>query len=272
LAVSLGLVAGYAGQIALGQSAFYAIGAYTSALVSVRLGCPFWLALPAATGLAAAAGFVVGLPSLRIRGLYLAIVTLMFSFIVENLALNLEGLTGGPRGITNIPRPAVGKWVLQSDLAYYYLVVLAAAALVALTRWVVGSPVGRVLVAIRDDEGAARMLGFRTHRYKLFAFVLASAQAGIAGSLYAHYMRFISPEAFPPFLSILVLVMLIVGGMRRVEGAVTGALIVTILPEVLRAARGFWNIIFGVALILIISCLPGGLWSLAGRRSAGGGG
>lgn len=265
LALGLSLVSGYAGQISLGQAGFFAIGAYTAAMTATRLGWPMGAGAAAAVLVTAAAGLIVGLPSLRVRGLYLAMVTLMFSFIVETLATHLVGITGGVQGIGGIERPVLGRLGPLSNIGYFYFLVVVTTVLTLGCLILVRSPIGWKFVAIRDDESAAQMLGIPIYPYKLFAFLLSASLAGLAGVLYAHYLGFISPEVFPGSLSITLLMMIIIGGMRRIDGAVLGALIVGVLPEVLRVARSFWNLVFGALLVLIIIALPDGLISLPAR-------
>lgn len=265
LALGLSLVSGYAGQISLGQSGFFALGAYAAALSSVRFGLPMGVGVAIGIVLPGVAGLVVGLPSLRIRGLYLAIVTLMFSMIVETLLTNLPSVTGGVLGISAIPRPTLPIAGRLSNVGYYYFLVAITTAMTLGCMVLVRSPVGWKFIAIRDDESAAQMLGIPTSRYKLLAFLLSAGLAGLAGGLYAHYVGFISPEVFPGSLSITLLMMIIIGGMRQVEGALLGALLVGVLPEVLRFTQNFWNIIFGGLIIAVIVLVPDGLIALPRR-------
>jgi len=232
--IGLCLLMGYAGQISLGQAAFYGLGAYGSAILTVRLHWSPWLALPAAAALTAVIAFLFGLPIFRLRGNYLAMGTLAFGFIVHIVMSEWKKYTGGPTGLPGIPRLTIAGVPLKSDLVYYYLVWAVALLTLILGLNIVNSRFGRALRAIHASETAAQSLGVAVGRYKLLAFVTSAVFASVAGSLYAHYMIFISPGAFDFSTSVRLVLMAAVGGMASVWGAPLGTALVTLLTLVLR--------------------------------------
>jgi branched-chain amino acid transport system permease protein len=233
VALGMNLLLGCAGLISLGHAAFVAVGAYTAAILSNRLDFPFWMTVTLSGLVTGGVGVVVGLPALRIKGLYLGLATLAFQFIAEHVIMHAEGLTGGANGIT-VAQPALGRFVFDTDLRFYYiatpLALLLGLAMVNLQR----SRFGRALVALRDSDVAAEAVGINLARYKTLAFGLSAAYAGIAGSLLAHYLGYIGPDHFTVMLSIEYVVMIIVGGPGSILGAVLGAVFITSLPEVVR--------------------------------------
>ena len=256
LAMSLNLVNGCAGQFSLGHAGFMAVGAYTGAAITVLLGAKFpflvsWFGAGLATiagGLVAAvAGYLVGLPSLRLRGDYLAIVTLGFGEIIRIVILNVPAL-GGAVGLPGIPRLANFIWV------YAWVVV----TFVVLKR-LVGSSYGRAILAIREDEVSAQAMGIDVARYKVFAFVVSSFFAGVAGALFAHYQGFIDPNGFNFQRSVEVVIMLVIGGMGSLSGSILGAVAVTLLPELLRVFDKYRLVIFPALLILMMLLRPMGI-------------
>jgi branched-chain amino acid transport system permease protein len=273
VAIGLGLLVGYAGQISLGHAGFFAIGAYASALLTFRLGLPFVVALLAAGALSAAIGFLLGLPALRLSGPYLAVATLGFGLAIPQLAVWQGAWTGGSSGLHGLPLAALplGAFtvVFRTDQDYYYL---AAAVLLLLTifaRNVVTSHTGRAFVAIRDSELAARAMGVDLVRYKTRAFALSALYAGIAGGLYAHLVHGISPEDFTVLLSIDFLTMVVLGGLGSVGGAISGALFLTFVQNavtrlpVVHDFKNLYIVVLGVVLILTIAFLPHGLAGVA---------
>ena len=258
LAVSLNLIIGYAGQVSLGHAAFYGIGAYTSALVALHWHFPFPLAALSAMLVAGGCGLALGLPTLRLKEDYLAIVTLGFGVIMDLVFLNLE-ITGGPDGLPGIPSPAL-LGVSLRPAGLYLIVVAVSVALVLLLTWrLVGSYHGRALRAIRDHEVTAQVMGINTPAYKVVIFALAAALAGLAGSLYAHYITFINPESFGLHTSILILAMVVLGGMGSLPGSVAGAVILTALPELLRQFQAYQDLVYGGLLIGLLILRPEGL-------------
>ena len=266
LALGLNIVVGMAGLLDLGYISFYAIGAYSYALLSTRLGVSFWLALPIGGIAAAAVGVVLGVITLRLRGDYLAIVTLGFVQIVHLVLNNWDSVTNGPNGILNIGRPALGAFVFSQPIHFYYLIL----AIVLLTILAVGrlnrSRIGRAWIAIREDEVAAQATGVDTTRLKILAFALGAIWAGVAGVFFAAKYAFVSPESFTFFESVIVLSMVVLGGMGSVPGVILGALIVVILPEVLREFASYRMLIFGASLVLMMIFRPQGLIGNPRRR------
>ena len=258
LTISLNLIIGYAGQVSLGHAAFYGIGAYVSALVSLHWHFPFLLALLAAVLIAGACGLALGLPTLRLKEDYLAIVTLGFGVIVDLIALNLE-ITGGPDGLVCIPAPNILGLSFRPPLLYLGLVLLAVGFTLVLTYRLVHSYHGRALKAIRDHEITAQVMGINTPAYKMAIFTLAAALAGLAGSLYAHYITFINPESFGLHTSILILSMVILGGMGSIPGSLVGAATLAVVPEVLRQFHAYQDLAYGALLVTLLIWRPEGL-------------
>jgi branched-chain amino acid transport system permease protein len=266
LAVSLNLIQGVSGQISLAHAAFYGVGAYTSALLALRLQVSFWMALPVAVMATALLALAIAIPSLTLRGHYLAIVTLGFGEIIYQVLERWESMTHGVMGLKDIPPPTpLFGLVFDRKVSYYYLLlVLIGLTLFVVTR-VVDSRVGRALKAIREDEFSAQALGVAAYRYKVTTFVLGSALAGLAGSFFAHYQRVLTPTEFTFLDSVRLLMMVIVGGMGSIAGSVLGALVLVWLPELLRTVGDYRDMVYGAACILIIVFLPGGLMALLQR-------
>jgi branched-chain amino acid transport system permease protein len=258
LTISINLIIGYAGQVSLGHAAFYGIGAYASALVSLHWHFPFAAAALAAMLVAGFCGLCLGLPTLRLKEDYLAIVTLGFGVIVDLIFLNLE-ITGGPDGLPGIPSPSF--FGLSFREPWLYLILVTGTVLIVLiaTYRLVDSYHGRALRAIRDHEVTAQVMGINTPAYKVFIFTLAAALAGLAGSLYAHYITFINPESFGLHTSILILAMVVLGGMGSIFGSVLGAVILTILPELLREVHAYQDLVYGGLLVALLIWRPEGI-------------
>ena len=271
VAVGLNVLLGLAGQISLGHAGFYAIGAYTCAILTTKLGWDFWLALPLAGALAAAAGGALAVPALRVRGPYLAMVTIAFGFVVEQSAAELRELTGGWNGIMGIPRPAVLGYTLD-ELGLCILSVALVAALVLAFAWLHDSRWGLAMRATRDAEVASQSIGLDLVRVRTAAFVLSACLAGIAGALFAALNNFISPESFPFFQSITFLLVVLVGGPGTVLGPVAGALVVVLLPEMLGFLEEYRLLFFGVLLLAVLLAAPEGIMGFVekrlGRRAA----
>jgi branched-chain amino acid transport system permease protein len=260
LALGLNVVVGFTGLLNLGFVAFYAVGAYMYALLNVKLGLGFWQALPLCLGFTTLSGFVLAIPALRLRGDYLAIVTLGFGEIVRLVLNNWDSLTGGPNGVPGIAPPSFFGTSL-GQLNRYYYVVLAAAVLtsVAVNR-VRLSKLGRAWIAIREDEIGASSMGINAMRYKLYSFAFGSFWAGLAGTLFAAKMRFVSPESFTFMESVLILCMVILGGLGSIGGVIIGSVILVALPEVLREVQSYRMLALGVGLILMMVFRPQGLF------------
>jgi len=275
LAVSLNLINGYTGQFSIGHAGFYAVGAYTCAAVvvyggeAIRGALPFFpalaqdavllfLGLGAAAVVTAVAGLAVGIPSLRLRGDYLAIVTLGFGEIIRVVVLNVDSI-GGARGFAGIPQLANFFWI--------YLFVLVT---IVVIHNLVHSGFGRAFVSIRDDEIAAEAMGVDTTRYKILSFVISSMFAGIAGGLFGHFTMYLHPNSFTFLASFYVIIMIVVGGLGSIEGAILGAILVTAGLEVLRGLGPFRLVTFAALLVLVMIYRPRGIlgsWTLFGRKS-----
>ncbi|MHB1293907.1 MAG: branched-chain amino acid ABC transporter permease [Anaerolineae bacterium] len=266
--IGLCLLMGYAGQVSLGQAAFYGLGGYGSAVLTVRLGWSPWLALPVAAAGTGVLAYLVGIPIFRLRGHYLALATLALGAIIHIVMMEWKVVTGGPTGLPGIPRMQVGTLILRSDLSFYYLVWAVALVGLALALNLVNSRYGRALRAIHGSEEAAESLGVESSHVKLTALVVSAMYASVAGSLYAHYTTFVSPNAFSMDASIRLVLMAAVGGMASVWGAPLGAATVTLLTVALREAipaitgRGSGEqqiIAYGILLVVIMLFVPEGL-------------
>ena len=216
-AVGLNLLTGFTGQISLGHAAFVGVGGYATAILVTRLDMPFWFAMPIAGFVSAGMGLIIGIPSLRVKGLYLCIATLAAQFILEFVFVHWESMTHGIRGI-NVPAPRIGSFVFDTEKSYYFITLVLVILTVGFARNLVRTKWGRAFVAIRDRDLAAEIIGINLFRYKLAAFALSSFFAGIAGSLWVGFIKVVTPEHFPFSLSIQYLAMVIVGGLGSVLG------------------------------------------------------
>ena len=233
-AVGLNILTGFTGQISLGHAAFIGVGGYTAAILMTRLNFSFWLALPCAGFVAALAGLIIGIPSLRVKGLYLCMATLAAQFIFEFIFIHWESMTSGIRGI-NVPAPVIGNFALDTEKRFYYLTLVIVILSVIYARNLVRTRVGRAFIAIRDRDLAAEIMGISLFRYKLTAFAISSFYAGIAGALWVSFMRIVTPDHFPFHLSIQYLAMIIVGGLGSILGSIFGAIFMIFTPELLNA-------------------------------------
>ncbi len=255
--VGLGLLLGQAGQISLGHAAFVAIGAYGSALLVTRLHVNPWLAMAMAAVLAAGVAGIIGVPTLKLKGHYLAMATLGFGEIVFILLVQLKGLTRGTDGITGIPPLTLGPLNFSNPRLYHVLVWVVALVVFRLALNLSESRVGRSLKALRRSELAAESLGVNTSWRKLQVFMISAVFASLAGSFDAHYVQFISPEAYTITFSVILVCSVVIGGFRSVWGALRGTLATVILPEIIkRIDEDAVNLVFGVLLILIVVLLP----------------
>jgi branched-chain amino acid transport system permease protein len=259
LALGLNVVVGFAGLLNLGFVAFYAIGAYTYALLNTRFGLDFWSALPLSVGLTSIAGFLLAIPALRLRGDYLAIVTLGFGEIVRLVLNNWDDLTHGPNGISGISRPVILSFTFVSLSYYYYLVLFFALLTLFITKSVYSSRIGRAWVALREDEIASSVMGINTTMYKLYACAFGAFWAGLAGALFAGKMQFVSPESFTFMESVLILCMVILGGSGSIAGVILGAIILVLLPEMLREVQLYRMLALGIGLVILMIFRPQGL-------------
>jgi branched-chain amino acid transport system permease protein len=261
LAIGLNLTLGYAGQISLAHSAFMAMGAYSVGLLAPH-GVPFEACVVIGAVIAFAFGLLIGFPALRVRHHYLAMVTLGFTIIVFLCLRNFEGLTGGNFGIMRIRRPDWGFVSFQSDRAYYVYTLLWAIPCIAAAWWLLHSRWGRAFKAIRENEMRAQALGVSLRNYKLMAFAIGAAFAGIGGALFAPLLGYMDPQTFNIDRSIQFLMMVVIGGLGRFEGPFIGAFVVVVLPEALRASEGMYLILFSIAIILMMLFMPKGLIGL----------
>lgn len=255
--LGLNVILGYAGQISLGHAAFMGIGAYASALLATKAHLPFWLCLPLAILISGAIGFLLGLPSLRVKDDFLAITTIGINFIVQAIFLYVP-FFGGALGIGGIPKPKIGSFTLKGEYYFALVLVLFVISILISLRFH-RSWAGLASEAMREDEIAASVIGINPKRFKLMAFVLGSAYAGMAGSLYAHFMGFISSEDFGFPLSVTFLSMLVFGGVGTVKGSVLGAFILGALPEFLRPVAEYRLLLYSVLLLLMLRFCPQGL-------------
>jgi len=252
LACSLNLISGVCGQVSMGHAAFYGIGAYTSALIAIRCGVPWYLCVIAAGLMSALIGLVIGVPALRLQGGYLVICTVGFNELVRLILLNWVSLTRGPMGLTKIPRPVLFGVTIKSGVQYFYVSFTLFLLIYMLLRNILRSKFGRNLRAIKEDETAAETMGIRVHREKVQAFALAAGLAGMAGSMLAHYMLYISPSLFVGDYSTTILSMVVLGGMGSMPGCVVAATLLTVIPEALRGLDQYRMLIYGLLLILMM--------------------
>ncbi|MBK8524037.1 MAG: ABC transporter ATP-binding protein [Betaproteobacteria bacterium] len=299
LALGLNIVVGFAGLLDLGYIAFYAVGAYLWALLAsphFGLHLPFWVILPLGAIVACFFGILLGAPTLKLRGDYLAIVTLGFGEIVRIFMNNLNApinITNGPQGITLIDPVAIGNFkfstgstVFGIDISgpqkYYYLLLVLVLAVIAINVRLQHSRIGRAWQAIREDEIAAKAIGINTRNMKLLAFAMGASFGGVAGGIFAAMQGFVSPESFSLIESVMILAMVVLGGMGHIPGVILGAILLTVLPEALRYAvvpvqkalfgavladpESLRMLIFGLALVLVMRFKPAGLWPSPDRR------
>ena len=267
--LGLMLLAGFTGLFSLGHAAFLGVGAYTQAVLT-NMGLPFPLALACAAGLSAAVGLVVGLPALRVKGIYLGIATLSFGFIVEEILARWESVTGGNAGI-HVKKPNIFGWQLNTGEEFYFLclviTVLATLGILNLLR----APTGRAFVAIRDSEISAQSMGIHLAYYKTLSFALSAALAGVAGALYAHQLQFISPDQFNILQSIDLLLMIVIGGLGSVHGVFFGAIFLITMPQAIAIVKdylpafigqapGLQGLVYGLVLVAFVLFEPLGLY------------
>jgi branched-chain amino acid transport system permease protein len=228
--LGLSILTGYCGQISIGHAGFMAVGAYTSGILTAKLGFSFWAALPCSAIGAGLVGLIFGLPSLKIKGFYLIMATIAAQFIIIWVILQFQNVTGGANGLA-VPRPEIGGFVIKSKGSYFYLVLIIACLATFLAKNIVRTRVGRAFIAIRDNDLAAEVMGINLWSYKLLAFFIGCAYAGVAGSLLVHYIAFASVDQFPFINSVLYLGMLIVGGMGSITGAIFGTVFLKLLDQ-----------------------------------------
>jgi len=265
IVTGMNFVIGFSGQISLAATAFWGIGAYTSALLTTAWGVSFWLALPVAAAFATLFGFVIGFPTLKLKQFYLGIATVGFGEIVALILLNWTSLTNGADGVPGIPKPAIGAYVFDTDFRFYHILLAAAVLLVLVSVRIKNSRFGRGLLAICEDELAAEVAGVPTHWYKMLAFALSAFYGGVAGSLYGHLIGFISPDLFIFRQSIVFLCMFMIGGSGYIAGPIIGATLLTLLPEWMRFLKGYYMAIYGLAVVGLAIGMPTGIMGLVER-------
>ncbi|OGP89245.1 MAG: hypothetical protein A2156_07150 [Deltaproteobacteria bacterium RBG_16_48_10] len=249
LALSLNLINGYTGLFSIGHAAFYGIGAYSSALLTLRLGIPFIAALPLSGVIAGFFGYLIGKPTLRLSGIFLTLATLGFNIIFVLLMINLEGLTRGPLGIAGIPTPRILSYSFSNQVDYYYLILFLVLFTLGSIYRIIHSRFGKALLAIREEETAAEAIGVHTVHYKIAIFTISTFYAGIAGSFFAHFLRFIAPDSFTFWESFTLLAMLALGGQGNLVGPMVGASLLISIPEIFRFLADYRMIFYGLILI-----------------------
>jgi len=258
----LNLIVGYAGQMSIGQAAFYGIGAYVAGLLMTKMGISFWIVLPLAALTCFVIGLALGFPALRVQHHYLAFATLGFNVLVYLFIRNEEWLTGGTFGIPGIQRPGLPGLSLEGSRPFFYFTYLSTILLALILWWMIRSPWGRAFAALRDNPIRAESLGVNIMAYTLLAFAIGAAFAGIAGAYFALLVQFIEPAPFHVTASLMMLLMVIVGGSGKFFGPMLGAALVILLPEWLRFMKDWYLVIFGLAVVALMIWLPGGLLSI----------
>jgi branched-chain amino acid transport system permease protein len=278
-AMGLNILTGLTGQISLGHAAFVALGAYTTAILATRSGMPFWITIPSGGVVAALFGILLGVPCLRLRGLYLAMATMSFGVVVEYIVTHWESLTMGVRGIS-IPAPTIFGFTLGDPSKLFYVTIFFVALLTLAAKNIARTRVGRAFVAIRDRDVAAEVIGVNLTKYKVMAFAISAFYGGVAGGLYSYSTGYLHPENFTLLLSIEYIAMIIVGGLGSILGSIFGAVFLTVMPDVIKGIAEFmgqrivflqgrydeeWNIAaFGLLIMLFLIVEPTGLngiWS-----------
>ncbi len=270
LAGSLNMINGYSGQTCIGQAGFFCIGAYTMAILSTRFGISFWILLPLGGIMAMLVGLIVSIPTLRLKGIYLSIITMGASEVIRIVALNWESLTGGSFGIKDIPRPSVGGFLVDSPMKFYYLFLIVAVIFLFISSRVIKSRAGRAWMSIREDELAAKALSVQTSYYKASNFMYGAFWAGICGAAYAPYLQYIDSTVFSLDEGFNILSMVIIGGQGTLAGPIVGSTLVNFLTEILRPV-GTWRFVTYALLIIIMMWLrPQGLVGASDSILAGG--
>lgn len=266
LTLSLNLVSGYAGQLSMGHAAFYGIGAYTTALLMLNLHMSFWLTLVASIAISGLAGMILGIPTSRLRGDYLTIVTLGFGEIVRLVLVNEIEITRGPMGLPGIPSPSLFGVELDSKAAFYYMVLLFVVFVTFFLNRLTTSGFGIAMLTVKEDEIAAQSVGIYPVKYKLLAFTISAMIAGVTGSFYATYVSFISPDTFLFNDSATILAMVVLGGIGSIPGSIIGAVILTIAPELLRSFSELRMMLYGILLVIMMNFKPTGIWGQEKRK------
>ena len=269
LAMGLNLLTGFTGILSLGHAAFFGLGAYTAAILNTTYKMPFLVTLPCAILVTAVCSLVLAIPALKVRGAYLVLMTIGFGEVVRLLLVNWVPLTNGPNGIAGISYPNFGFFKISSLSQSYYLILVFVVLLAIYQRVLMRSRVGRALLSIRDDDNAAELCGIDIAQYKIKAFVISAVYCAIAGCLYAHIIRYVSPDSFRAEESQLILCCVIIGGVGTFEGPIIGAVLLTLIPELLRGMDNLRMVLYGVMLVVVIMFFPGGIakyWTLLVRK------
>ncbi len=270
ISLGLNLAMGYGGQFNLAMGALWGVGAYTAALLNTRFGVSFWLTLPAAMIAAGIVGGFVGLPSLKVRSHYLAIVTIGLGEVINIILVNEEELTGGALGIPRIQMPNLFGFPIDTDERFYYLILIMVILGFLVARQILSHRIGRSFRAIRDDYQAARAMGVNTAYYQILAFIISAAYAGAAGALFAHLNTYISPDIFEFKSTLFVMTMTMVGGMGSLAGSLVGGLALPILQEYLRVINDWQLVVYGLAIMIVVLFVPGGVIELTRRLAVRG--
>ena len=269
LALSLNIVLGQAGQLSLGHAAFYALGAYTMAILTVSFKVNFWVALVAGGVVAGIFGFILGIPTLRLKGDYLAIVTVGFGEILRLILINWGSFTRGPAGIPGIPSPSLFGMVIRTNTGYYYIILVMVILTIIISKRLEDSRLGRGLAAVKDDEIAAESMGVNPANMKILAFVLGAVIAGFAGGFFASFVHYVNPDNFTYMESVTILTMVVLGGVGSIPGVVIGAVVLAILPEALRDISTYRYAIYGILLAMMMIIRPQGMISLDSLKRRG---
>lgn len=256
--IGLDLLFGYSGQISIGQAAFYAVGAYTSAILTTKLGINVWLAMLAGGVLATAFAALVALPICKLVHMFLALVTIGIGELTHQAIINLPDLTGSFTGVRAIPMPRIGDYVFNVS-SYYYIVLAVVVLSLLVKQRIVDSRIGRAFIAIRENTDAANAMGINVTYYKVVAFACSAAFTGIAGALYAHYIGFISPESFTLDQSVLFLTAVLCGGMGTFVGPIIGAVVITVINEAIQVLGSYQMLVYGIFIVVAVIYVPEGL-------------
>ncbi len=265
LSFGLNIAMGYAGQFNLAMGALWGVGSYTAAILDTKMGTPFWLTFPAAMLVTGLIGALVGIPSLKVRSHYLAIVTIGLGQVINILLIQLEDFTGGALGIGNISKPSFFGVKIGDDKSYYYLILAVVILAYLIAKQIVGHRIGRAFRAIRDDYQAARAMGINTPYYQILAFAISAAYAGAAGALFAHLNSYISPDIYEFKSTLFVMTMTMVGGMGSLTGSIVGGLTLPILNEYLRVIKNWQKVAYGLSIMTVVLFMPGGVIELTRR-------
>lgn len=265
LTLSLNLIIGWSGQFSLGHVCFYGMGAYITALLMTNAGVNYWLATIVAVFFTTLFAMMLCYPTLKLRGDYLAVITLGFGEVFRLFLTNAVDITKGPAGIPNIPNPEIFGFVIKSKQAYFYFIAIMLTLFIIFMKRLNNSGFGMAMVTVNEDDIAATAIGLNVKKYKLWAFGLGGGMAALAGSFYAVYMGMISPTSFAYAESIKMVSMVVLGGMGSIEGSILGAFLLAALPEVLRAFSEYRMVIYGALMVVMMIFRPEGIWARSRR-------